>query len=633
MTGGLPTAVALTQSLAAAQAATDSVCALLDDFTERLAALTKSLAPIQTFSSKVKVATVNMKSTLLSVEDMLSNLSAAADLDDVIRDGPHGARDERYLKAVDRIFLAADYLRKEGANFRSGEKALSALKGLEDKAVGHINEEIEKLTGENVSNYRDVASLPRPLPRTLELLSQDTITTLKELTKRLRMFKRNEYLVDYRRTRAGVLDERIHALLDQDGDALAHGSYVKGSHYFIFATEAYLRMLEFERRLTSTLIERDEVEQTMAEVIGPSQATYLAEGESIARSKKSPERVFALLDILETLNARIADLKAAAGGGGGGAGGDDHGKVGLGARLGNTLAAAFESGEAPKGTAQQFEHLVWVFSDSTQKAVGAFLDDIRHNPVKGVPHDGTVHALTSNTLATLRSLLQYRSTVEGLLEDVSDHAGPQKKVLVTAVNIFAMKVIQALEENLARKADSYSKEPLKFIFLLNNHHHILRAVRYSELQAVLGDQFISKYEGLIANDRRNYQKATWDKALSFLLESEQRPERKAEVLTRGAKSDGSLTKAQRHGIKDRFIGFNSVFHENYFAQKNYVVPNQELRAEIRQEALSLVLAEYTRFFNLFSSVNFTKNQSKYCKYSPQTVESFINKFFDSTQGL
>ena len=116
-------------------------------------------------------------------------------------------------------------------------------------------------------------------------------------------------------------------------------------------------------------------------------------------------------------------------------------------------------------------------SEAAMKALSACEEQVQAHNTKSVPHDGTVHAVTSNTVATVRRCVEYTTALESLLpvyfadrqialENQSHH---HHSAGGNAVGQYLRRISTALEGNLAKKAESYPREALRWIFLLNNH--------------------------------------------------------------------------------------------------------------------------------------------------------------------
>ncbi|KXJ21992.1 Exocyst complex component 7 [Exaiptasia diaphana] len=284
-------------------------------------------------------------------------------------------------------------------------------------------------------------------------------------------------------------------------------------------------------------------------------------------------------------------------------------------------------------TRQQFPTLIWNLELTVSRGLEEFADGIKHGPDKhsNMPKDGTVHELTRNTLIFMDQLLPYVETVGNVLatqqEDQMGGVIYRDEGQLTRITAeYVQRVLGSLGLNLQLKAKFYESMTLSALFLLNNHHYILKTLQRSGLTALLKDGEINdiegKYQNLIEEQKNMYEKC-WTKVLNYLLEMD-KPGASPKSTDGGAK----LKDKQRQTIKDKFKGFNTEFDEIYQLQKTFAVPDEQLREEIRKKNIDLIVPLYTTFREKYEGVQFTKNPEKYVKYSPEEVENLMKKFFD-----
>ena len=65
-------------------------------------------------------------------------------------------------------------------------------------------------------------------------------------------------------------------------------------------------------------------------------------------------------------------------------------------------------------------------------------------------------------------------------------------------------------------------------------------------------------------------------------------------------------------------------------QKNFAVPDPDLREKLRRDNKDFVLPHYRTFYKKYSKLPFTKNPEKYVKYSEHDISAFIDRFFDAS---
>ena len=58
-------------------------------------------------------------------------------------------------------------------------------------------------------------------------------------------------------------------------------------------------------------------------------------------------------------------------------------------------------------------------------------------------------------------------------------------------------------------------------------------------------------------------------------------------------------KAARKAIKNKFALFNTIFEDLYSTQRHFAIPDSDLRSQLRNDNVELVLASYRNLYNTF----------------------------------
>ena len=82
-------------------------------------------------------------------------------------------------------------------------------------------------------------------------------------------------------------------------------------------------------------------------------------------------------------------------------------------------------------------------------------------------------------------------------------------------------------------------------------------------------------------------------------------------------------------IKDKFEVWNKDFKEICMTQRMYSIPDVELRESLKRDNKEYVCPIYSRFYEKYHHLPFSKNPEKYVKYTPAEVSSQIDSFFDA----
>ncbi|KAH7306903.1 hypothetical protein KP509_22G036600 [Ceratopteris richardii] len=333
---------------------------------------------------------------------------------------------------------------------------------------------------------------------------------------------------------------------------------------------------------------------------------FLAFGKAVAGVRRTPEKLFKILDMFEIIKDLRSDINMVF---------CDELCERIRTEVGIVLG---QLGEAARGTLQEFELAI-------QK-------DASKIPVVG----GAFHPLTRYVMNYIKFLVDYSGTLEILLKDkrrevpkslgvetfglsetlLESRSRDNEQVSSLAVQI--MWLIVYLEGNLDAKSKLYMDQSMALLFLMNNVHYIVQKVRQSELSALLGDGWLRKHNGQVRVYAANYVRTAWKTVFSCL--------RDEGLTTNGRLSSG----VSRVAIKDRFKNFNLAFEEACAAQSSFVVPDPQLREELRIAIAEKLIPAYRSFVGRYGNFLETGRQpDKYLKYSPDDLENHVIDLFDA----
>ncbi|CAM8881187.1 unnamed protein product [Rhodiola kirilowii] len=315
-------------------------------------------------------------------------------------------------------------------------------------------------------------------------------------------------------------------------------------------------------------------------------------GSSVAVSKISSEKLFQILNMYDALSDAIPLLEELF---------DDESGYIVRGEAGQVLKAL---GEAAKDTLYEFEKQV---QNETSK-----------KPVQG----GEIHPLTRYVMNYVKLLVDYRNTLNQLLEhdvdeesDKNEHGDGDDKGDMSPIGRRLLLLISSLEKNLNEKSKMYEDNALHFIFLMNNTRYMVQKVKDSELGNLLGDNWIRTRRGLTKQYASNYIRACWIKVLSCLKDVEG--------------SSGSSNKVSKVVLKERFKCFNTCFEDLYRTQTGWKIQDPQLRDDVRIMISGSVILAYRAFLGRFQSqLEGSRHSGKYLKYSAEELESYLLDLFE-----
>lgn len=630
------------ESLSKSQTITDSMIAILGSFDHRLSDLEAAMRPTQVHTHAIRKAHENIDSTLKVAETILTQFDISRKVESKIIEGPHNDLGG-YLAAVDQLRNNVEFFTYNNS-FKSSDSALNHAHGLLSKAMERLEEQFKELLTTN-SKPQEPARLLECLPNTVRpstaspggqgggvipgdelsgkpipaspvdgksvkgpesitpplptLIPPRIIPQLHELAERMINAGHHQQCSKiYREVRASVLEQTLRKLgvekLSKEDVHKMQWEVLEGkiTNWIHFMRIAIKLLFSGERKVCDQVFNELEPyrEACFAEVTSNSVTMLLSFGEAIAKSKKSPEKLFVLLDMYETMRELLPEIEAVFGG-----------------------KASAHIREAASGLTQRL-------AQTADDTFGDFGEAVEKDVTKTPVQDGTVHPLTSYVINYVKFLFDYQSTLRQLFgEDESVEPGKSKLTDAT------MRIMSALQSNLEGKAKQYRDPALAQVFLMNNIHYMVKSVRRSEAKDMLGEDWVQRHRRIVQQHAQGYRRVAWAKVLQSLS---------VQGLTSsgsgGLGNDGSIsTGVSRALLKERFKTFNIQFEELHQRQSQWFVPDHELRESLRLSVAEVLLPAYRSFLKRFGPLMESgKNPSKYVKYSAEDLDGMLGEFFE-----
>ncbi|KAD4585812.1 hypothetical protein R6Q59_035749 [Mikania micrantha] len=308
-------------------------------------------------------------------------------------------------------------------------------------------------------------------------------------------------------------------------------------------------------------------------------AVFFRFGEGVARSNKEPQKLFKLLDMfnsLENLKTEFSDV--------------------------------FE-GEAGADICMRFRELEKLLIHASSKVYWEFGLQIEGNQ-DGLPppQDGTVPKLVRYAINYLKYLTtdNYNEPMAQVLRTkqiwkagVHTACEPEDNLLKDAVS----NVMEALHRNIESKRSSYKDKVLYHVFTMNTYWYIYMRTRNTELGKLLGESYMRKNYKVVAEEAAYlYEKQAWGGLVRFL-----------------DKQDNSEEGDAKGKIEDFLKGFELVAQRH---TSRYSIPEADLREQIKEATIKLLIPPYSEFLDTFSSVLDVNSYP-----SPDMIEALIGQIF------
>ncbi|KAJ1695859.1 hypothetical protein LUZ63_012557 [Rhynchospora breviuscula] len=622
----------LRESLEKSKILTETMVAKLGSFDSRLSALDSAMRPIQARTHAVRTAHENIDKTLRSADVILSQFDKTHEAEKIIMRGPNEDL-KGYLEAVDKLRSVARFF-SSNKSYKSSDlsnvnsllaKAISKMENefqrqitSRSKAVdpdklfdclpsslrpssespSHPSETGKNLTNGNLSEKQEVAVYTPPT-----LIDPRFVPLLSKLAQQLVQAGHHaQCLKLYRDARASALEMSlknlgVEKLSKEEVQKMQWESLeAKIGNWIHFMRIAVKLLFAAERQLCNKIFEGVDSlkDECFAEVTSNSLSVLLSFGEAVAKSKRSPEKLFVLLDMYEIMRELQPDIEV-----------------------------IFE-GKACREMQESALTLAKRLAQTAQETFTDFEEAVEKDATKTTVADGTVHPLTSYVINYVKFLFDYQSTLKQLFQEFGTSGDESNSQLATVT----MRIMQALQTNLDAKSKQYKDQALTYLFLMNNIHYMVRSVRRSEAKDLLGDDWIQRHRRIVQQNANQYRRVAWAKVLQCIS---------AQGLTSsggtGVGESGSGG-ASRALIKDRFRSFNIQIEELYQRQCQWTVPDPELRESLRLAVAEVLLPAYRSFIKRFGPlVENSKNPQKYIKYTAEDLEKMLGEFFEGKAAV
>ncbi|KAK9283644.1 hypothetical protein L1049_011894 [Liquidambar formosana] len=512
------------ESLHKSQTITDDVVSILGSFDHRLSALETAMRPTQIRTHSIRKAHENIDKTLKAAEVILAQFDLTRQAEAKILRGPHEDL-ESYLRAIDQLRSNIIFF-TNNKNFKSSDGVVNHANNLVAKAISKLEEEFKQLLSsyskpvepdrlfdclpnslrpssgspghrgdasgknpsknhsENQNNLENAVYTPPTLipPRILPLLH--------DLAKQMVQAGHNLQLLKiYRDTRSLVLEESLRKLgvekLSKDDVQKMPWEVLEAKigNWIHFMRIAVKLLFAGERNVCDQLFEGYDTlkDQCFAEVTASSVLVLLSFGEAIAKSKRSPEKLFVLLDMYEIMRELHSEIEM------------------------------IFKGKACAEIRESALNLTKRLAQTAQETFGDFEEAVEKDATKTAVFDGTVHPLTSYVINYVKFLFDYQSTLKQLFQEFEngDETGSQLAAVTT-------RIMQALQTNLDGKSKQYKDPALTHLFLMNNIHYMVRSVRRSEAKDLLGDDWVQRHRRIVQQHANQYKRNAWSKILQCL---------------------------------------------------------------------------------------------------------------------
>ncbi|XP_073056205.1 exocyst complex component EXO70A1-like [Primulina eburnea] len=323
--------------------------------------------------------------------------------------------------------------------------------------------------------------------------------------------------------------------------------------------------------------------------------------DAISISKRSPEKLFKILDLHDALFDLLPDIEIVF---------ESKSSESIRVQAAEILSRL---AEAARGILSEFENAV--------------LREPSEVPIPG----GTIHPLTRYVMNYISLISDYKQTLIELIVskpstgsryssdlNVPDMDFSEFEGRASTLALHLIWIIVILQFNLDGKSKYYKDVSLAHLFMMNNVHYIVQKTKGSPgLREMIGDDYLRRLTGKFRFSATNYQRATWVRVLHCLRDE-------------GLHVSGSFSSGvSKSSLRERFKSFNVIFEEVHRTQATWLIPDTQLREELRISISDLLIPAYRSFLGRFRShIESGRHPENYIKYSVEDLENEVLDFFE-----
>ncbi|KAJ3122495.1 Exocyst complex component 7 [Nowakowskiella sp. JEL0407] len=543
---------------------TDDMVGMLTSFGLRLTKLKSSILPIYKSTQKLTCLHDNISKTLGHIGTVISYYDLASKEESLINRGPSENDLAPYLASVERLREALTNLNQ--TKYKSSEKAIAHLVDVLRRAVSRLNELFRKylLQYQSTETTNDLMIISNSKRRKLSVAAHCNNSVV---ATELELGGHLQFIDTYVEIRSAYMQKSLEQAI------ISIGSEPKGNIKSGGAIgKVNSSFVEYTRQIMTTL----KMERELLGKLLPKQVTQSTFQRVISSTLES------YLESGESLVSRAQR----------GIQKKDYADV-------IVLINVYES---CSGMLKEFDGVV--------SFVRIFILRRKNDAAKqsSLPVDGTVHELTSTTVNTIKRLQDYINPLDAILSEAM--------ISTPSYSSYISSTIGHLSSNIEQKAKQYKKPTLSIIFMLNNLNYIVKNIGAGKVKG-LEDGVLGRLEKGVT-ERKILYLDTWKPTLEFLMDT---------TYVQSGALQKSLTKPQREVIKDKFKGFNESIDDLLKVQKNYAIPDPELKADLIRGIKAMLMPMYSRFYDRYQQIEFSKTPSKYIKFDKASLESTLELFF------
>ncbi|XP_058783679.1 exocyst complex component EXO70H1-like [Vicia villosa] len=318
--------------------------------------------------------------------------------------------------------------------------------------------------------------------------------------------------------------------------------------------------------------------------------------ELVTKSKKSmPDMIFLVLDMYTAITVLLPEIES---------------------------IFLFDSTAAVKSQAYNSQQRL---AESVRKILSEFEYTMLKNTSKLTANLGEFHSLTTRTMQYLTRLADYNHVLSEIFLDIrpssmtsalpesysySLELSNNMTDISIGFSVQMTRLIEVLLSEIDRKSNQCMDLSLCYLCLANNLWHVVEKIRATNLQDVLGDDWLLRHISKVKRLMENYERVAWDEVFSSLPEN-----------------PTTISVAEVRGV---FMKFSLEFERAYQKQNSFVVPESEFREDIRASLERKLIPIYRELYDTYGRIMAGRSLTEMNEcvvFTPEDVQKFLGNLF------
>lgn len=336
-------------------------------------------------------------------------------------------------------------------------------------------------------------------------------------------------------------------------------------------------------------------ESCFSEITLDSALTLFVFPVSVARCRKTVEKIFLTLDVYQTISKLLPKIENIF-------------------SYNSTSPVRLQAADSLTNLGEAINSMVAEFESSITK-------ESSKSPIPG----GGVHQLTRYVMNFIVFLADYNESLANVLtestlplpedyfgnkeEEEECETGSSCSSSSSPVTTRFAWLILVLLCKIDTKSRIYSDMGLSYLFLANNLHYVISKVRTSNLKVVLGDEWVTNHQGRLSQYLEKYEKIAWGEVMTSLSDE-------GEVLL------------EEDVAKERLKRFNEAFEEAFKKQSEWVVPDSKLKDDLKDSVAKKLTDVASAFYKKYH----VEAWEEIVRFAPEYLGNYLTDLYLGTGG-